>query len=158
MADGKSHGSITIGVATIITPITLIITHSLYQTLLLGIGCLLGLFIEPDLDINHVTESEKRVIDKLWIFGYLWVALWIPYALIIPHRSFISHTPFVGTIIRVLYLSIWAWAVCLSLDIGNWVLNLLGSNLGLLWWLILGLSISDIGHWIADWNIWRNKW
>jgi uncharacterized metal-binding protein len=158
MATGTTHGRITLYLAVITSPIALIATHSIIESVAIGLGCLIGLVIDPDLDIDHVTESERRMIKLFGPLAYLWLGLWLPYALIIPHRSFLSHMPILGTAIRLLYLAGWLYLTLYSLDMVDKALVILGSNLGVIMWLCLGLAISDIGHWIADWSMFSKVW
>lgn len=158
MADGKSHCRITLALTVTITPIVTIATLSPEKAVMFTIGCLLGLIVEPDLDVNHVTESERRMIKVFGPLAYLWIGLWLPYALIIPHRSILSHTPIVGTTIRLAYLLGWLYLLLGVLGMQDWLFIAMQANLEVLAWLVLGLIIADTGHWIADWKMFSNIW
>lgn len=158
MADGKSHGRITLFLAVTITPVVTIATLSPEKAAMFAIGCLLGLIVEPDLDVNHVTESERKMIKVFGPLAYLWIGLWLPYALIVPHRSILSHMPILGTAIRLVYLLGWLYLLLNAVSMQDWLFIAIQSNLEVLAWLVLGLVIVDTGHWIADWRMFSQYW
>ena len=158
MADGKSHGRITLALTITMTPIVTIITLSPQKSVMFSTGCLLGLIVEPDLDVNHVTESERRMIKVFGTLAYFWIGLWLPYALIIPHRSILSHMPILGTAIRLAYLLGWLYLLLGALGMQDWLFTVIQANLEALVWLVLGLVIVDTGHWIADWKMFSRIW
>lgn len=111
------------------------------------LGCLLGIPLTPDLDQISISKSEWRLVKKFGPFGFLWMAFWAPYSLLIPHRSFWSHFPIVGTVIRLLYITI--------LPVAFYIHK--GYNItvpGMVWevalGIIIGLLTSDILHWAMD--------
>jgi uncharacterized metal-binding protein len=116
-----------------------------------AIGCLSGILISPDLDMAGRTISESLLIRWNILLGRLWVVLWFPYAMLSKHRG-LSHVPVFGTIGRVLYLSAYYYAAHLLLHY-YYAMDLL-SWPQLYWYELLifavGLTISDIGHWILD--------
>jgi len=75
--------------------------------------------------------------------------LFFPYATVIPHRHPWSHLFLLGTLLRVLYISLIFWTVCLVLnrpDIFDYVWECREH-----WWpLLLGLAVSDALHWAMD--------
>lgn len=102
MPSGKTHDQLTwIGL-----PLSLLGSWLLSQDLLLslllgGSFVFAGLMFSGDLDV-------KSVQYKRW--GWLrWI--WIPYQRGISHRSPLSHGPVLGTLTRLLYLSIWVLAL-----------------------------------------------
>lgn len=106
-----------------------------------GGGSLVGIFLSPDLDIDHKTISETILIEKGKLFGYLFFVYWYPYARLIAHRSTWSHTPLLGTFIRLLY--------------ALWPLLIFAEYRALLFrefwaWVLLGLVVSDTAHWLMD--------
>lgn len=158
MADGITHGRITIAVTAIVSPVVMLTTFSLLQAVMFGAGCLLGLVVEPDLDINRVTESERRLLRIFGPVAYIWIGLWLPYAIVLPHRSALSHLPILGTLLRLVYLLGWLYLVCSALGVWNWLFVAVQANLEALAWLVLGLCIADIGHWFADLRIFSQVW
>jgi len=132
-----------------------------------ALGCLSGIILSPDLDVEHRTESEYLIYRVLGKFlGAIWFAFWWPYGKMIPHRSPLSHAPILGTIIRILYIYglggiLWfafAWAITghgTWLPMPNWLHPLA------FWWLI-GLIFADALHYIMDvlpfWKQHRYPW
>jgi uncharacterized metal-binding protein len=162
--DGYRHGQITLWLTPIGFLSGLVIgilgyTEALPTALsaLAGmVGCLLGLFIDPDLDQEWQTTSEWRVINLLkgtrfhWVsraIGAVWSAYWMPYALFTKHRG-ISHTPVIGTLTRVGYLAVpvVVAALLLSFDIRSVSYDAIIFMVAIL----VGLMISDLGHWARD--------
>jgi len=152
MATGKQHAAGTL----VLTPITAagawwLTGGDVTTTLIASAGCLSGLAISPDLDMEAVTESEYWLVRWTLGLGWLWVMLWYPYALIARHRG-MSHAPIVGTVGRLIYLLLlylglyWLLSYFFNIELWLWPL--------LLWkeWLVFagGLTISDVGHWWLD--------
>lgn len=164
MANGITHGRITIVFSPITAVSTYLVTQSITMAGIATAGTLAGLVLEPDLDIDQITMSERRVYNLWSPLGTLWRWLWFPYAYSIPHRSHLSHMPVLGTAIRLLYLWLTITAVIVTFSMPG--LFLLGNpNLSFVaewfefWkmvpgeYLILfcvGLVVSDFGHWVAD--------
>lgn len=72
-----------------------------------SIGSLIGIFIQPDWDVDSGFEGDKIIRERFGILGYflekLWdIFLW-PYRKSLKHASFLSHFPPVGTIGRIAY-------------------------------------------------------
>lgn len=154
MATGKGHAAATL----ILSPVTAggtwwLTGGDLIAAGIAGTGCLSGLFISPDLDMETITISEYWLVRWTLGLGWLWVMLWYPYALIVKHRSWFSHAPLISTMGRVLYI------VLVYLGIAVLLRYFLKIELFPFWivlswqqWLILigGLAISDLGHWWLD--------
>lgn len=114
---------------------------------ILVVGCMSGTLLSGDLDVDAGNIS-LYLIRKIPVIGYflekLWWIYWWPYRKIIPHRSPISHWPIFSTLIREV-LVLWPYVViCFILSIPvsiswNWF-----------WVFTVGLSISDLQHWLAD--------
>lgn len=112
---------------------------------ILAAGCLVGLAIGPDLDVDMQTASHSTV-RRIGgpIPGLLWRLLWLPYAYLVPHRSWISHAPVISTLIRGGYIAALGWGLA---AVAGW------SWPAAPWWLpwaISGLMVSDVLHWAAD--------
>lgn len=154
MADGKTHEADSVAIAI---PLGLIIgglTGEIPLGLAAGIGCFCGVILTPDLDVDTSTRSKAKMVAASPL-GWLWVFYWYPYAKAIKHRAWISHLPIIGTIIRVLYLfaPFILGAVVLQLNglpilESAWVLRPLLVPQVMAWGL--GLSMSDLVHWIRD--------
>lgn len=135
------------------------------DTLAIAGGALVGLVLEPDLDIDnglllfHEMERGKAVS---WVLGHFFQAYWWPYAVTIHHRSLVSHAPIFSTLLRILYLVPLAIAVALllknvispMLHIEVW--PLIAANKSFLLWFgvraLIGLMLADICHFSLDFS------
>jgi uncharacterized metal-binding protein len=132
MPDGKTHSAITMIVGV---PLSIYLArHFGGDGTAAGIGALVGLVVTPDLDLVNTMST-------LPVIGRVWGAVWWPYRKTISHRSISSHFPVIGTVIRVVYICVFVFAPML----------LMGAvvNVNLLW-CVVGLSISDTLHALAD--------
>ncbi|MBW4459880.1 MAG: metal-binding protein [Nodosilinea sp. WJT8-NPBG4] len=157
MSSGRTHDRITLWALPLVVLAAFRVTLSGQLTAVVCLGFLLGgWMLGPDLDIHSVQY-------KRW--GWLrWI--WLPYRSRIRHRSHWSHGPIIGTVVRVLYLSLWVSVVGLLLvnllnsaqrtalswgDLAN------GLSWGLVtywpWWLalVVGLELGALSHYVADW-------
>jgi uncharacterized metal-binding protein len=99
MPDGRTHAAATLALAACAGACSLLDPRALPVTA----GILTGLILDPDLDIDGWTGSERRVW-RLWRpLGWAWRVYWYPYARLARHRG-ISHWLVAGTLIRVVYL------------------------------------------------------
>lgn len=131
-------------------------------------GMLFGTyFADPDLDQDHITQTEARI--RRWpVVGlplYLaFVAFWYPYAKQTRHRG-LSHRPVIGTLLRLGYILL----VFLLINIiGRWIIFGTPTGWGhlplsLILWIIhkpaqagawvAGECLADILHALAD-HLW----
>jgi uncharacterized metal-binding protein len=127
-------------------------------TLAFTLGCLAGLVITPDLDIQRFTYAQQVVRRSGGRLGRLlaglWYALWWPYAHLIPyHRHPLSHLPVLGTLLRVLYLALilagmyWAAGLLVALPPLSILWAVMSPQAG--WWLG-GLMAMDALHAFLD--------
>jgi uncharacterized metal-binding protein len=107
-----------------------------------GCGSILGVFLSPDLDVNHKTISERILLETVGILGWLFFVYWWPYAKLVRHRSWLSHAPLFGTALRLLY------ALGPLLYFEEYRDLLFTEFVG---WMVVGLAVSDIAHWVMDW-------
>ncbi len=125
------------------------------RALALSAGCLAGLLISPDLDIDRGNISYKIIRRSMGCLpGILWKLFWLPYARLIPHRSWMSHGLVIGTLLRLAYL-LCVPAVLWGMT--SMVLPLPALSAPHWTWLpfaILGLIAADALHSILD-LIWR---
>lgn len=148
MPSGKVHTANTITAAGLIAASSYFLDPALVSNAdvsILTFGCLSGIFISSDLDVNkgYIGLYYLRLIPVVGpIVSLLWKWYWKPYSLIIPHRDWISHTPGISTIIRMGYVS-WPWLLIFSISLAalNW-------HYLFIYWL--GLTISDTFHVVAD--------
>ena len=101
-------------------------------------GYLLGDVVNPDLDLEGITQAEATMFEISKPLGYLWYWYWRPYALL-RHRHWLSHGLVISTVGRLLYLFWWAWFIPPQ----RWLdIFMVG--------VFLGLVVSDSVHIIAD--------
>jgi uncharacterized metal-binding protein len=157
MSSGRTHDRITLWALPLVVLVALRVTLSGWLTAVVCLGFMLGGWVlGPDLDIHSIQY-------KRW--GWLrWI--WLPYRGKIRHRSRWSHGPIIGTMVRILYLSLWlalggiiivdwlnsAQRTALSwgdlADGLSWVLVTYWP-----WWLalVIGLELGALSHYTADW-------
>ena len=113
MASGVEHERAYNRAINWLQPVTLAVAaNAIYidspMLLCSAAGFLLGLYVgrrvDPDLDMTQITLTERRAIQRNFVFGHLWRIYWLPYSKLIPHRSPLSHLPGAGTLLRWLYL------------------------------------------------------
>ena len=151
MASGEKHARATVVMVLPTALTTFYFTNDISMGMVAGIGCLAGLFIEPDLDVNGLTRSEWSLLRTAWPIGLLWFVLWYPYGFIVPHRSAFSHRPIIGTFGRLIYLFTIV-LIALVLFEQTSLLTWLWSRVSSLHTLafIGGLALSDLFHWLMD--------
>jgi uncharacterized metal-binding protein len=165
MADGKTHalGTQTLAVLLFAAEATYgkingyaFAPTVIYSAVLAG-GAMLGSILTPDLDVNAGSISEEEVREVSPFGENLWWIYWFPYRMILPHRSPFSHWPVIGTIGRLLYLSIPYWIILgityfVSPASFNWIME------NSIWLVtlpyfrvaVLGLAGSDLLHFFMD--------
>lgn len=141
MPSGKVHTKAT-GVVYASSLILLPFVVSIEQALLFSYGCLIGMVVTPDNDVDngHVGIGIVRHLFGSRVSD-MYQAYWYPYARIMPHRGFWSHFPIISTFIRFIYLSV--PFLFLSLITG-WRAEI---NF---YPLLIGLIVVDSLHWLFD--------
>jgi len=152
MPNGKAHAGATVFLAAGLGFISISLRQdpALTTAAVVG-GCLAGLVLSPDLDVDRGSISHRIVKRSAgYLIGFAWRLFWYPYARIMPHRSWWSHMPIFSTIFRVAYL----FAVPVLLW---WLLNLIVELPALqipTWsWFptaFLGLTLADTLHAVMD--------
>lgn len=131
----SAHHLASVGLALPVGLLAHSVTDDGMAALAAGLGCALGVWLTPDLDLG-----ENRRLTP-------WSLFWLPYAKLIPHRSFWSHFPVVGTVVRAVYL-------LGALALLAWVLKLPWLAVFVPWWevawALAGLAVSDAAHWVMD--------
>ncbi len=159
MPDGKTHAFATVA-ASLAAPFIL---HGLgWNTttpneIAAAAGCLLGILITPDLDVNTGCASMRTIQRRLGKpAASAWRAIWLPYAALVPHRSWVSHLPIVGTVLRLGYLYVVYFLIALVLGALG-ILTL--PRIPLTWqtvhssnflWAFAGLALADTLHFAMD--------
>jgi uncharacterized metal-binding protein len=73
--------------------------------ILYGLGSLIGVIIQPDLDVDNGHIGDKYIRNNVGKWAeYLWDFLWLFYRRSFKHGGELSHFLIISTIIRVLYL------------------------------------------------------
>lgn len=131
-------------------------------------GCLAGIILSPDLDVEHRTESEYLIYRWLGKFlGAVWFAFWWLYGKVIPHRHFISHFPVIGTLGRIAYIYLlggvlWYGSTVLVTGSGAWLPLMAWLANPTFSWGVVGLILADTLHYIMDvlpfWRQSRRPW
>ncbi|MEB3314295.1 MAG: metal-binding protein [Cyanobacteriota bacterium] len=159
MSSGRTHDRITLWCLPVVVLLSFRLTLNGWLTAWVCLGFLLGgWLLGPDLDIHSV--QYKRWGCLRWI--------WLPYRGSMRHRSPLSHWPIVGTVVRVVYVMVWFWLLCVgSLALANEIfqLGLTWNDISQLishslqrhqaiWWAIgIGLELGALSHYLADWVV-----
>lgn len=124
----------------------------------LALGSLVGVVINPDLDVNHGnTDGLKHIKKRLGKpFTAGWQFMWFMYRKSLKHGSPLSHLPVVGTIGRLVYLFL--FLVTPPVIMFSYITNV--SSLSVLvqsvtfiiscYKVIIGLMCADLIHWALD--------
>ncbi len=157
MPSGKIHDQITWYCLPVVIASFLIITKSLLLTVLSSVGFIFsGLMFGPDLDIYSVQFKRWRFFRFIWL----------PYQKFLKHRSRLSHGFLIGTIVRILYLSLILFILAIigvaiaQLIFGfawHWQKFVINSYSALKnhYWqevlsLFIGLELGAMSHYLAD--------
>jgi uncharacterized metal-binding protein len=147
MPDGKTHAALTVVAAAGLSAAGYLLVLPGDTSLALAGGCLAGLVLTPDLDVNDRIYAHSLVRRQAGQLPALaWRLFWLPYSRLVPHRHWISHTPVLGTGLRLGYLALIAWLL-LALFGHPWPWQELPV------WApaaVYGLAVSDALHWAAD--------
>ncbi|MGI0480907.1 metal-binding protein [Geminocystis sp. CENA526] len=166
MPSGKTHDRITWYSLPLVIIVFGIITRQLSSTLLASVGFVFsGLMFGPDLDIYSVQFKRWGVLRFIWL----------PYQKQLKHRSIISHGFIIGTIVRVLYLSLILFIVAIfavtitQLIFGfewHWQKAIINTFIIVKnqYWqevlsLFIGLELGAMSHYLADTigSWWKSK-
>jgi uncharacterized metal-binding protein len=156
LASGENHvkGTVLIAVPTGI--LAMAGGAGLLGGIACSLGCLAGVILSPDLDVEHRTRSEYLVYRYLGRFlGAAWFAFWWPYARLIPHRHPFSHWPVMGTLLRIAYMYVlggilWFGATWVVIGQGSWMPLAAWLQNDHFVWGILGLVAADSLHFLMD--------
>jgi uncharacterized metal-binding protein len=159
LPSGRTHDRVTLWSLPLIAGGTLFLTSRADLAFWVSGGFLFsGLIFGPDLDLYSF--HYKRWGKLRW--------LWRPYQKAIKHRSIWSHGPIVGTVGRILYLSLWlglAGLFYLAINqlaggktyTGKELIGILqhsiSSNLPVYIALFCGLELGAMSHYSSDWLV-----
>jgi uncharacterized metal-binding protein len=136
MPNGRTHDLITYILSILFIPLVLI-----FNGVNLNSYVLILSFIFSALMFNGDLDTNSSPYNRWWVFKMIW----IPYQLIFTHRSIWTHGFILGTLIRVLYISIIPM-LFFTPDIIN-IINNYNTEFIL---LLIGLEIGAMSHTIAD--------
>lgn len=142
MADGLTHRRAVLATIPLSGAICYLYSGDPVAAILGALGGILGVVVEPDLDVDHRTASEKLMTKLFGPIGWAWGYYWMPYAKLMPHRSLWSHAPLLGTAVR--------WAYMFGPFVLFWLLlneyYLLDNSL-----IVYYFTFVFVGNCIADW-------
>lgn len=156
MSSGRTHAAVTMVASTGAAYLLYRQGWPSGQAIAFCIGGLAGLLVNPDLDVDNGSISQRVVRKSTGCLpGLIWSTLWYPYAILIPHRSPLSHWPILGTILRLVYLVLIFHLVLFGLHftIGLAPITTHTGALSLPVWALpafLGLALSDALHYLFD--------
>lgn len=141
--NGKAHSVLTVGLAGAILYTCTELNIPVDVTGGLVTGCLANLFVHPDLD-----QAEIRTLKRPWLIS------WWPYGKLIKHRSPLSHFPVIGTLGRVLYITLVVALVGQIMRVPAPTLKYEAK------FIIAGLMMADTLHYLADLvsTFWKKFW
>ena len=120
------------------------------QAVAFASGCATGVLLTPDLDLVAGSDGQNMARRAFgWALSAIWRLYWIPYSLVIPHRSFLSHGPVIGTIGRLIYVSIPAILIYLGL-LKLSIVPQVQIPWNYAWSAVTGLMVADLFHYILD--------
>lgn len=151
MPDGRIHASITTAAAVGLYWLGAQAGLSDSANQAVAAGCLLGIIVTPDLDVDQPVRSHYVVLRRFGpVIAAVWRMVWLPYGLAIRHRSWVSHMPVIGTFIRAAYLACIGWLLLWAADRAGAVLPSTKGIPPLIPYALMGLAVSDALHWAAD--------
>lgn len=147
MPGGKVHSALTIATTSGVVAPYLIVQLGGDPYLYVA-GCLVGLLVMPDMDVDGGNISDFFIRKVSRLAQWLWRAFWSPYAKLVPHRHFVSHFPVIGTLLRIGY-------IFLIINVISAVSHILIDTESKIYWLwnwsfFFGLVHVDTIHWFAD--------
>lgn len=139
MSSGKTHTRVNVVLAIG----TLIFIRPLGTAFLVASGCLLGIFVGPDMDLrdNYSLYLIRRHLGK--VPYWLWKSYWHVFCVLIPHRHFLSHFPVFSTIFRSIYFLFPLLVITLMIFPDFMTVS---------WFfpVFVGMVIVDTTHWVFD--------
>jgi uncharacterized metal-binding protein len=159
LPSGRTHDRVTLWSLPIIAGSTLLVTSRADLAFWVSSGFLVsGLIFGPDLDLYSI--HYKRWGKLRW--------LWKPYQQALKHRSIWSHGPIIGTLGRIIYLSLWVgllglfWLgisqfIGIKTYTGQQMLGILqqsiAKNSAIYIALFCGLELGAMSHYLSDWLV-----
>jgi uncharacterized metal-binding protein len=149
MPSGKIHSALTLATVTGVLAPYLIVQFD-GNPWLYGAGCVAGLLVSPDMDVDKGNISDQLIRKVSRPAQWLWRLFWTPYSLLIPHRHFISHFPIFGTLVRIGYI----FMIINILNLLLFTVSSLFDTVSFVWlwnWsFFFGLCHVDAIHFVVD--------
>jgi uncharacterized metal-binding protein len=155
MSTGRVHTRVTLLIAAefaVATIVSLDVSNVQYVA-----GALLGVILQPDLDVNHGKTHSNNLVSRLGLVPYIgWQGVWYMYRRSLKHGGDLSHFPVIGTLGRIGYLFLFAIVfpnLLLSqlFDFDFWYeTSWWAWKIALAYKVILGLMTTDFFHWLLD--------
>lgn len=138
MPDGKTHDIITFVIAPVVVGISYYLTKDIKTT-----GIIFSSYLFASLMFNGDLDIDSRPYNRWWLFKMIW----IPYQLMFSHRSIFTHGLIIGTVVRIVYVSI----IPIIILYFKGDLNIIKSiDINLIILLFIGLESGSAVHTIAD--------
>ena len=138
MPNGRTHDIITFATAPLVATVSYHLTNDIKTT-----GIILGCYLFASLMFNGDLDTNSRPYNRWWLLKMIW----IPYQLMFDHRSVFTHGLIIGTIIRILYLSLIPILVILLKGNLEVVTNI---PLNIIILSFIGLELGSAVHTISD--------
>jgi len=140
MPNGRTHDIITAVIAPVVIMVTYYITKDWKST-----GFIFTAYLFASIMFNGDLDANTCSYNRWWLLKLIW----IPYQLMFHHRSIFTHGLIIGTVIRILYISIIP-VIILSIKGDFNVIRNIDTHLLLL--LFIGLESGAAVHTIADYT------
>jgi uncharacterized metal-binding protein len=142
MPNGKTHDKVTLIILPIIIIASIYFLNNIGNFLILVLSYLFSSFMfNGDLDMNSKPYNRWFILKMIWI----------PYQLLFNHRSIFTHGIIIGTLVRLIYLSMFIIPILYISK--NLVLIKTFYNYAGIYKLVLvciGLELGSAIHTIAD--------
>ena len=138
MPNGRTHDIITFATAPIVGAVSYYLTKDIKTT-----SILMSTYIFASFMFNGDLDTNSRPYNRWWLLKMIW----IPYQLMFDHRSVFTHGLIIGTIIRILYLSLIPFLVLLFKGELHVITNI---PLNIIILLFIGLELGSAVHTISD--------
>lgn len=138
MPNGKTHDTITL----ITLPLVVVSSHYFLSEIKEMIIIIIS-YLFSSIMFNGDLDTVSKPYNRWFILKMIW----IPYQLMFNHRSIFTHGIIIGTIIRILYISIIPIMYLISTNQINLIYMI---DLRLLLITFIGLEIGSSIHTISD--------
>lgn len=152
MPGGHVHTAVTLSIGVIGTGVCVYSGVDIGTSLLFSSGCLIQIFMSPDLDVDDgfygfylVRRGLGRTVANFYR------AFWFFYALEVPHRDLLSHGLVIGTVCRLLYLFAGIYLFVLGpLQLVGVQIPPLREMFTFMFPSMIGVLVCDVAHSLLD--------